>query len=130
MKSKLTSGQQVYIQGGRQSSRVKQHLATSKPRYFGEDRLYLCSSSSSAEAHPHQLYPKLLPMSRCNNRCLGQQSGGGKKRNKQRNTYTCRICSEPMWSAGHTQVRGQRYCSFATGQIPREERVAHEGHYM
>ena len=36
----------------------------------------------------------------------------GKKTN-ERKTYTCKICSESMSSAGHTQFRGQRYCPFA-----------------
>jgi hypothetical protein len=48
----------------------------------------------------------------------------GKKTNEQRKTYTCKVCSEPMSSAGHTQFRGQRYCPFAPGQIPREEWLA------
>jgi hypothetical protein len=46
------------------------------------------------------------------------------KINNERKTYTCKVCNEPMSSAGHTQFRGQRYCPFAPGQIPREEWLA------
>jgi hypothetical protein len=46
------------------------------------------------------------------------------KRTDQRKTYTCRVCSQPMMSAGHTQFRGQRYCPNAPGQIPKEQWLA------
>ena len=43
---------------------------------------------------------------------------------ESRKTYTCRVCSQPMSSAGHTQFRGQRYCPYAPGKIPKEEWLA------
>ena len=46
------------------------------------------------------------------------------KKNKQRKTYSCRVCNQPMTSTGHTQFRGQRYCPNASGQISREEWLA------
>ena len=46
------------------------------------------------------------------------------RKNEQRKTYTCRICGQPMTSAGHTQFRGQRYCPNAPGQIPKEQWLA------
>ena len=43
------------------------------------------------------------------------------KQVKMRNIYTCKVCSQPMTTEGHTQFRGQRYCPHAPGQIPQDE---------
>ena len=40
------------------------------------------------------------------------------KKSETRNTYTCRMCSQPIASEGHTQYRGQRYCPYSPGEIP------------
>lgn len=45
-------------------------------------------------------------------------------KSEQRKTYTCKTCSQPMTSAGHTQFRGQRYCPNAPGRIPKEQAKA------
>jgi hypothetical protein len=38
-----------------------------------------------------------------------------------RKVYTCRVCNKPMSSPGHTQFKGQRYCSETPGIAPQEE---------
>ena len=43
---------------------------------------------------------------------------------KPRKVYSCRMCSRPMSSEGHTQLCGKRYCPHAPGQIPRDEWLA------
>ena len=45
----------------------------------------------------------------------------GGKQVKTRKIYTCKVCSQPMTTEGHTQFRGQRYCPHAPGQIPQDE---------
>ena len=38
-----------------------------------------------------------------------------------RKVYTCRVCNKPMSTPGHTQFRGQRYCSETPGIAPQDE---------
>lgn len=37
-----------------------------------------------------------------------------------RKEHTCRICNQGMVGKGHMQFRGQRYCTNAPGQTPKE----------
>ena len=40
------------------------------------------------------------------------------KENEQRKVYSCRVCQQPMTSAGHTQFPGQWYCPNAPDKSP------------
>lgn len=42
----------------------------------------------------------------------------------KRKVYTCRVCNQPMTTAGHSQFRGQCYCPNAPGQLPKKEWLA------
>ena len=41
-----------------------------------------------------------------------------------RKEYSCRVCGQAMLSEGHTQFRGQRYCPYAKGAMPKQDCLA------
>ena len=41
-----------------------------------------------------------------------------------RKTWCCQKCHQPTGSVGHSQYKGQIYCPYIPGQIPREEWLA------
>ena len=44
--------------------------------------------------------------------------------NMIRKEYSCRVCGQAMLSEGHTQFRGQRYCPYAEGAMPKQDWLA------
>lgn len=75
--------------------------------------------TSAAPVYTHTVQP---PVSRTTK--WRRKKAEKQRQKKQRKVYTCRICRQPMTTAGHTQFRGQRYCQHAPGQIPRAEWLA------
>ena len=90
-------------------------LSTSTPAIQGP--------STSSALHPPVIGTEVEVETKVSRTTEWRYKKTGRK-NKQRKTYSCRVCNQQMTSTGHTQFRGQRYCPNAPGQISRKEWLA------